>query len=120
MGFIEVCYGGGIAIGPLYAQYVYQSLGYESVFYVAATLALGVSLLICRYFPSSVDSKTSDSPREDNDNSCFSLIKIPYFTLALICVVFNTFFVAWMEPILADKLEKVGVESESLGYYFFI
>ena len=48
------------------------------------------------------------------------LFKNKFFVLGLMSAFFNLILYVLLEPILSDRLTKIGVEEKNLGKYFFI
>jgi len=139
VGIVEFSWGSGIALGPLIAEVLYNTGGFNLPLYVFSFVMLLLGVITFVFMDKSVEgpdqslrtlqvsddnsisiNETQSESEVKEKISIFKLLKYKLFVFGLLGAFFNLILYALLEPILSNRLTRLGVEEKSLGQYFWI
>lgn len=114
IGILETFSGVGMMVGPAIGSALYVIGGFGMPFFV-----LGGILIVCGMFVPLVMPKIEDK-KQKLSKSIFHLLKSPLCLIICFVTVCGTVGMGFLEPVLADRLEELGLSTILIGIMFLI
>lgn len=120
VGCLETSAGLGLSFGPVIGTILYEFGGLTLTFLSFCVLCTFIGLVIKNLIPDSVDNVEDDEAEtEINEVSYTSLLSNRRILFANMCVFLAVFQYAFIDPLLANYMNrKFGIGYETSGYFF--
>jgi MFS transporter, DHA1 family, solute carrier family 18 (vesicular amine transporter), member 1/2 len=115
IGIMETLGGVGLMFGPAFGGVLYAWFGYKFVIFFYVAVFASLTLVAFRILP-----QDNPEPQKEGHNVSYAkLISIKKIYLTLIIVIFGMSGQAFLEPVLADNLQKsMKLSPLWIGIYF--